>query len=67
MMFRHSLLFYAFVATGAAYASPLKPSQTAFVPAPLRFTSEGTFHISVFQDLHYGEGEVLLEELLNKH
>lgn len=24
---------------------------------PLRFTSDGTFQISVFNDLHYGEGE----------
>jgi hypothetical protein len=23
---------------------------------PLRFTQDGTFQISVFEDLHYGEG-----------
>lgn len=33
----------------------LKKRAAAFTP--LRFTSDGTFQISVFNDLHYGEGE----------
>ena len=34
------------------------PSQTLGFPgfAPLRFTRDGTFQITVFNDLHYGEG-----------
>lgn len=33
----------------------LKKRAAAFTP--LRFTSDGNFQISVFNDLHYGEGE----------
>lgn len=33
----------------------LKKRASSFTP--LRFTSDGTFQISVFNDLHYGEGE----------
>ncbi|KIM97266.1 hypothetical protein OIDMADRAFT_147769 [Oidiodendron maius Zn] len=37
------------------------PSQTLGFPgfAPLRFTRDGTFQITVFNDLHYGEAENL--------
>jgi hypothetical protein len=39
--------------TGAV-AAPAQTSLHGF--APLRFTAEGTFQITVFNDLHYGEG-----------
>jgi hypothetical protein len=45
-----SALFLASLA--AALPSQNKPRATE----TLRFTAEGTFQISVFEDLHYGEG-----------
>lgn len=29
---------------------------------PLRFTANGTFQLSIFEDLHYGEGEYTLQD-----
>ena len=37
------------------FAAPTKPTSN---PNLLRFTSEGTFQLSIFEDLHYGEGTV---------
>lgn len=38
----------------------LVASATALaIPQPLRFTKEGTFQLSVFSDLHYGEGRII--------
>jgi hypothetical protein len=33
------------------------PRQAAYSRAPLKFRSDGTFHIAIFEDLHFGEGE----------
>lgn len=38
-----------------SFNSIIKKRAAGFTP--LRFTSDGTFQISVFNDLHYGEGE----------
>lgn len=38
-----------------SFSGILKKRAASFTP--LRFTSDGTFQISVFNDLHYGEGE----------
>jgi hypothetical protein len=43
---------WSFIVAGAA--------AIAIPQQPLRFTKEGTFQISLFSDLHYGEGQ-------NKH
>jgi hypothetical protein len=52
-MFQHQFLLPAALIAGAVAA----PAQTSFDSfAPLRFTRDGTFQISVFNDLHYGEG-----------
>ena len=34
------------------------PTPFATNPSPLRFTPEGTFQLSIFEDLHYGEGKL---------
>ena len=36
------------------FAAPIEPIDNQRL---LRFTSEGTFQISIFEDLHYGEGK----------
>jgi hypothetical protein len=52
-MFQHQFLLPAALIAGAVAA----PAQTGFDSfAPLRFARDGTFQISVFNDLHYGEG-----------
>jgi len=43
----------ALLATRAVLAVPTTPS----LPSTLRFTANGTFQLSVFEDLHFGEGE----------
>lgn len=43
------------IAWPLSFSGIIKKRATAFTP--LRFTSDGTFQISVFNDLHYGEGE----------
>lgn len=43
------------IAWPLSFSGILKKRAAAFTP--LRFTSDGTFQISVFNDLHYGEGE----------
>jgi hypothetical protein len=52
-MIRPQYLLPAMLVAGAA-AAPLQSRAHGF--APLRFTAEGTFQITVFNDLHYGEG-----------
>lgn len=49
---RYELITNAAVAAIGAGAAAL-PSYT---PKGLKFASDGTFQISVFEDLHYGEG-----------
>ena len=51
----HEIVLWFLLGAGAVAAaidvqSPLPNIQ------PLRFTINGTFHVSVFEDLHYGEG-----------
>lgn len=49
---RYELITNAAVAAVGAGAAAL-PSYT---PKGLKFANDGTFQISVFEDLHYGEG-----------
>lgn len=54
-MVRHYYLLSAIlVLVAGIVAAPAQASLNHF--APLRFTAEGTFQITVFNDLHYGEG-----------
>lgn len=50
-----SLLAPVGIAWPLSFNSIIKKRAASFTP--LRFTSDGTFQISVFNDLHYGEGE----------
>jgi hypothetical protein len=54
MLQRQVFLLVMQLATGTMAAPFLTPRHTSF--APLRFTADGTFQISIFNDLHYGEG-----------
>src|SRR5690348_670159 len=42
---------------GFASQSPLTGTQRQDGFGPLQFRSDGTFHISIFEDLHFGESE----------
>lgn len=35
------------------FATPIEPSRNA---SPMRFAPDGSFQLSIFEDLHYGEG-----------
>lgn len=43
-------IYWAAIALGSKVAQ-------AVIPPRLRFQNDGTFHISIFEDLHFGEGE----------
>ncbi len=45
----YKILLVAALAVAAPTAKP-----------PLQFTADGTFHISVFNDIHFGESESLV-------
>lgn len=51
IMLRDYLFLMLALATGATTSRIGSQAQT------LRFTKDGTFQLSVFSDLHYGEGE----------
>jgi hypothetical protein len=53
-MLQRQVFVPVMLVTGAMAAPFLTPRQTSF--APLRFTANGTFQITIFNDLHYGEG-----------
>jgi len=38
-------------------ALPLQHEERSALGRPLRFAKDGTFQISIFEDLHYGESE----------
>lgn len=53
------LLLVAALAAGLSHqaaAAAVLPRAAADPPPPLRFRDNGTFHLSVFSDLHFGEG-----------
>lgn len=52
-----SVLAFANDAMCAPTNIPRQDSIPAYSGPPLRFGSDGTFHLSIFEDLHYGEGE----------
>lgn len=45
--------WYLFTFVAGILAAPTKQPMNS---KPLRFTSEGTFQIAIFEDLHFGEG-----------
>ena len=49
----------SFIVIGGISALPIDSALNvlAIDPGPLRFTEEGTFQLSIFEDLHFGEGE----------
>ncbi|KAK0274301.1 hypothetical protein LTR35_011810 [Friedmanniomyces endolithicus] len=50
------LTLFATLFAGLALSSPLRRAAgDSSLPPPLRFTSNGTFQISIFEDLHFGE------------
>ncbi|KAK0787777.1 hypothetical protein LTS02_005940 [Friedmanniomyces endolithicus] len=50
------LTLFATLFAGLALSSPLRRAYgNSSLPPPLRFTSNGTFQISIFEDLHFGE------------
>lgn len=49
-MLSETLIVAALVSVAAIAAPTAKP--------PLQFTANGTFHISVFNDIHFGESEL---------
>ena len=51
---REQILWFLTVSTGVS-AVPVVIKQEFL---PLRFSGNGTFQIAVFEDLHYGEGEI---------
>ena len=53
-MKREQILWFLAVST-AVSAVPVVIKQELL---PLRFSGNGTFQIAVFEDLHYGEGEI---------
>ena len=48
----------AFTVLSLGAVLPDTKRQNADLQAPLRFTSSGTFQISIFEDLHFGESIV---------
>ena len=54
-----AMLFNHFAASLALFRgiAALPSGSASFLP--LRFTEKGTFQVTVFNDLHYGEGEVV--------
>lgn len=40
-----------------ACAWPVNKRQGSYTQSKLQFTSDGTFQISIFEDLHYGESK----------
>lgn len=60
MQRRASILGVALYLVTLGLAIPTQSQQIridTYAPAPLRFRPDGTLHISVFNDFHYGEGQ----------
>lgn len=56
--FVFNIVFPVIAVAGKVLSVPLNsPRQAAYSAAPLKFRSDGTFHIAIFEDLHFGEGE----------
>lgn len=50
-----------------AAAAAVLPRAAADPPPPLRFRDNGTFHLSVFSDLHFGEGTLSSPPITHLH
>ena len=56
-MYRARVLSCLLLATTiGALPTAIDPQWPLLNTQPLRFTKDGTFQISIFEDLHYGEG-----------
>jgi hypothetical protein len=53
-LMRQHILWTIAIITGGSLGLPLYDNSLS---SPLRFSREGKFSITIFEDLHYGEGE----------
>lgn len=63
MLFLSIALIFGAV-LGLSAALPQATRYASYTKQPLRFTRNGTFHIAIFEDLHFGESMLGLPQLV---
>jgi hypothetical protein len=59
---RVSMVSWSSVLAATAQGASIPKHQTSNLEGPLRFNADGSFHISVLQDLHFGESKSFLPQ-----